>query len=287
MTVALSIKINDGVVLAADSATTLIGPHPTTGQSTVFNVYNNANKIFNLCKGLPIGAVTWGAGSIGNASISTLVKDLRLRFSGDLPSEYSEWELRPGTYTVESVANRFREFFYDELYVPEFEGQEGTPDLGFLMAGYSSDGDMAEEYELLLGRGECVGPRAIRDHNDSGIYANGQPQAINRLLLGFDPQLAQILRDDLEVPHDQVQPAMEVILDKLRATVLRPAMPIQDAIELADFLVDLTIKYARFSDGPDTVGGPTEVGAITKHEGFKWIQRKYYFDRELNPEGSR
>lgn len=60
-------------------------------------------------------------------------------------------------------------------------------------------------------------------------------------------------------------------------------MPIQDAIDLVEFLVDLTIKYSQFSPGATTVGGPIEIAAITKHEGFKWVRRKHYFTSELNP----
>ncbi|CAN5397067.1 hypothetical protein BH11ARM2_BH11ARM2_10810 [soil metagenome] len=41
--------------------------------------------------------------------------------------------------------------------------------------------------------------------------------------------------------------------------------------------------YYRFRPGDNTVGGPIEVAAITKHEGFKWIRRKLYYEREMNP----
>ncbi len=60
-------------------------------------------------------------------------------------------------------------------------------------------------------------------------------------------------------------------------------MPIQDAIDLAEFLVDLTTKFIRFCDGAQTVGGPIEIATITKHEDFKWIKRKHFFPRELQP----
>jgi hypothetical protein len=268
--------------LAADSASTLVGQDPTSEQPRViaFNVYNNANKVFNLSKGLPIGAVTWGAGSIGKASISTLVKDLRRRFLGTDP----DWHLARQTYTVQEVAERFRQFVYEELYLPEYRDWPEKPSLGFVIAGYSANADMAEEYLLLIGGGDCVGPTALRAHDDSGLYCDGQPEAILRLVSGMDPTLPWILEHDLGVPNDQIGPVVDYLRDRLRATFLKPAMPIQDAIDLAEFLVDLTIKYARFSDGPDTVGGPIEIAAITKHEGFKWIKRKYYYDRDLNPE---
>ncbi|MBL6082627.1 hypothetical protein JMJ56_32195, partial [Belnapia sp. T18] len=48
MTIIVSVKINDGVVMAADSAGTM-----GSGQ-----IYAHANKITNLCEGLPIGAMS-------------------------------------------------------------------------------------------------------------------------------------------------------------------------------------------------------------------------------------
>lgn len=57
----------------------------------------------------------------------------------------------------------------------------------------------------------------------------------------------------------------------------------QDAIDLAEFLVHLTIMFSRFSPGAPSVGGPIEIAAVTKHEGFKWIKRKHYYEQRLNP----
>src|SRR4051794_5713079 len=107
MTIAISLKVNDGLVLAADSASTLI--QTSESRPLVVNVYNHANKIANLRKGFPIGAVTWGGGSMGPASISTLLKDFRDRLTGAEP----EWRLG-SEWTVEEVATKLRAFIYDE-----------------------------------------------------------------------------------------------------------------------------------------------------------------------------
>jgi hypothetical protein len=65
MSIALIIGVHDGVVLAADSATTLATAAPMIPQGlNVLNVYENANKIFNLYKGKPLGCITFGSGSI-------------------------------------------------------------------------------------------------------------------------------------------------------------------------------------------------------------------------------
>lgn len=60
-------------------------------------------------------------------------------------------------------------------------------------------------------------------------------------------------------------------------------MPTHDAVELALFLAETQKLFARFSAGSNVVGGELDVATVTKHEGFKWIKRKYYYDRDLNP----
>ena len=109
MTIAISLKVNDGLVLASDSASTLM----EQGKADVLQVFNNAAKIFALRKGLPIGLMTWGAGSIGRAAISTLAKDLRQRFTK--PDEaHQDWHLDPEAYTMADVARQVRQFMYEE-----------------------------------------------------------------------------------------------------------------------------------------------------------------------------
>lgn len=61
------------------------------------------------------------------------------------------------------------------------------------------------------------------------------------------------------------------------------SMPVQDAIDLAEFLVDTTKGFFRFKLGADTVGGDTDIAVVTRHEGFKWIKRKHYYPHHLNP----
>lgn len=285
MTIAICIKINDGVVLASDSASTIFGQAPT-GQLVALNVYNNANKIFNLRKGLPIGAITWGAGSIGHSSISTIIKDLRQRFAGDDP-DHIDWKVKPDAYTVEQVASRLKEFVYDDLYEKEYRDfQHKKPNLGFIVTGYSSRASMADEFQIDIQNGLCTGPRRLRKPEESGITWSGEPEALNRLILGQSPGLPAKLQAQLGVQPAQMAQALANVLPQFQLALVFPAMPLQDAIELAEFMVDLTVKYSRFKPGAPTVGGPIEVAAISKHEGFRWIQRKYYFSRDLNPEDS-
>ena len=284
MTIAISLRVNDGVVLAADSATSLMVQNPGGGAPLVANVYNNANKIFNLRKGLPIGLITWGSGSIGSASIATLVKDLRRRLTGG-----NDWALDAQNYSVTAVAERVKEFFLVEHYTPAFAAWPIKPPLGFVIAGYSSGSPVPEEYMIQIDNtGACTGPVALRQADQVGVTWNGFPEPITRLIFGIASNLPQLIMDQL--PEEQraaVGRAIEIARPVLQVPLVQAAMPLQDAIDLAEYLAELTIGFSRFAPGASVVGGPVEIAAITKHEGFKWVSRKYYFQRDLNPEETR
>jgi hypothetical protein len=74
------------------------------------------------------------------------------------------------------------------------------------------------------------------------------------------------------------------IRQKTQETLAIPTMPIQDAIDLARYLVEVTIGFTKFSilKQPKAVGGAIEIAAITKHEGFRWVQRKSFYPAGLN-----
>ena len=88
---------------------------------------------------------------------------------------------------------------------------------------------------------------------------------------------------ELGVPDEQIEPALLHMVAQLAVPLAPAPMPIQDAIDLAVFLADTAIGFSRFSPGASTVGGPVDVAAITKHEGFKWVRRKFYYEAAYNP----
>ena len=52
----------------------------------------------------------------------------------------------------------------------------------------------------------------------------------------------------------------------------------------ARFLLETTIGFVKFSIArPKTVGGSIAIAAITKHEGFQWVQRTERVRRRLSP----
>lgn len=279
MTIAIALQVHDGAVLASDSAMTLTDP-TKTGPESVLNVYNNANKIFNLRKGLPVGAVIYGMGSIGSSSIATLIKDLRKRFASE-DSKHKDWALNPNKFTVEEVAKRAREFIFDENFKPLGLSPPGVQ-FGMILAGYSAGAQLSEVWTFEIRDGKCAAPNIVIPQGQSGCTAGGDPDFFCRVANGFSQKLEGALLK-AGIPQADLAGLMAKISPDMAETLVEAPMPIQDAVELAEFFVSGTTMFTKFKRGAATVGGPVESAAITKHEGFKWTNRKHYFDESLNP----
>ena len=255
--------------MAADSASSF--PNGMT--------YQHANKIVNLSKGLPIGAMITGTGGIGKESIDTLLKDLRLRFSGNDDS-HLDWALDPKNFTMQEIAGRVREFIFEEKI-----NSVGLTDVGMLirLCGYSSGSPLAETWDVAINGAECHIPTLLQGVDDFGPRWCGEYEALDRLILGVGTGFMQSAINQSFTKEAAIETKAKFTSD-LYATLSIPAMPIQDAIDLAKFLVETTIGFVKFSfDRPiKSVGGPIEIAAITKHEGFKWVQRKHFFRHDLN-----
>lgn len=59
-------------------------------------------------------------------------------------------------------------------------------------------------------------------------------------------------------------------------------LPKQDLAYMAESLVNLTAFKRKVSNDNETVGGAIDVAIISKGDGFIWVKRKHYFDKNLN-----
>lgn len=288
MSIAIVIGVHDGVVIASDSASTLSVSVAPTVVAGVLNVYNNANKVFNLYKGMPIGCVTFGAGSIGNSSIGTLIKDLRAKLMRKDEAEKLGFD--PARYTMEGISKIVAKFLGDECS-KQPDATQASLNIGLLLGGYSTGEALGETWNVEIRAGRSLPPRQMRKPEEPGVSWGGASEVIQRIIWGFSPNLFSVLAS---VSGGQGQPPVSsedlskqlnpILTAKLQAPLVFAPMPIQDAIDLARFLVDASITYSRFIPGAQIVGGPVEIAAITKHEGFKWISRKHYYDALINRE---
>ncbi|MCZ8271391.1 MAG: hypothetical protein O9306_12685 [Beijerinckiaceae bacterium] len=259
--------------MAADSATSLVinrGDH-----SEIVNVYRYGNKVFNLVRGKAVSAMTAGMGSIGSASIQELVKEFRSR----LTNAGDEFFLNDNI-NLENISNNAAKFLFEEKF-----SQHPVPaphTLEFWIGGFSTDSITPELWYMAIQNGALVGPKRMCGNLESGIFVGGQPEPILRLLNGFDHSLTMFMQDNA-VPQPNIDAFVSGLHARSSVSLHHPAMPIQDAIELADFFVDVTKRYFRFKPGADTVGGDTDIAVVTRYERFKWIKRKHFYPAELNP----
>lgn len=273
LTIALSIQVNDGLVFAADSATTFSGPN-----NQVLNVYNNANKVFQLHKELPLGMITWGLGSLSQSSMATLAKDFRALITSD-----PQHKINPQQYTVKDVADKFFDFIYTQRYVPEMASWQDKPALGFTIGGFSSGASHAEQWSIHIeqGSGNCPGPVSLATPGQMMVEWHGMPEALDRLVKGYSGLLPSVLQF-AGLTQPQIDLIKNLADQYMMAPIIMQGMPLKDVIDIARFLVDVAAKYTLYTPGSNGVGGPVEIAAITKHEDFKWIERKLYFAKELN-----
>ena len=277
MTVCVGIKVYDGLVFAADSATTLVG-HAPDGSTGVLNVWQHGNKVFNLHKKLPIAAMTCGMGHIGPASISTLTKDLRRLLTKD-----PDWKLNEKKYTIEQVARHAHKFFAD-LYNAVDPKPPNPHSFEFWVGGIGSDGLRGEAWKIQIENGTIRDLMLVADQqHDVRVFWGGQTSVINRLLFGFDETLPEALAAT-GTEQDAINAFVEGLKANSEVPLAHAAMPVQDAIAVADFLVETTKRLFAFKPGADVVGGDTDIATVTKHEGFKWIRRKHYYPHGLNLE---
>ncbi len=229
MTIIVSVKINDGVVLAADSAATFF-----SGQ-----VYVHAEKIVNLVKGLPVGVMVTGHGGIGSESITTILKDLRRRLSGR-DHIWREWTVDPDDYDIESIAHRLATLLREK--------DLSHTSMHLRVAGYSSDRPLPEIWDLVAIDGVLGAPSLLRGEDQWGVNWEGQREALDRLILGIPAGVDEALEKggcDRTLALQYIRGA--VGSGHLYNHVVLPAMPIQDAVDLARYLVETTIGFVRYS----------------------------------------
>jgi hypothetical protein len=238
MTVRVAVCVHDGIVFAADSAASLVAN--VGGRLAVTNVYKHGNKVFNLWKGLPICAMTCGMGNIGHTPINTLAKDLRRL----LKSGGADYKIDQAKYTIDDISTKARKFLYEDKYMRAgpFVGDHS---LEFWVGGYSTNSETHELRKITIINGNCDPPELLCGAGKSGIFPGGQIEPILRLVIGFDASLETAL-SAAGVAAKDVPPLLGMVKARSERFLCNESMPIQDAIDLADFLVDMTKRFFRF-----------------------------------------
>ena len=166
--------------------------------------------------------------------------------------------------------------FIKERYDSAYANLANSPLLGMYIGGYSKREFFSESYTFEFP--SSVGISRILQPVSKGkpIFGAswfGQTNPLSRLIKGYDPIFLNDIIKKMGVEQDVVQNWVNS-----RGTDLRlvfDGMPLQDAIDFANWAVQVVIGAFRFSSGPPLCGGATDIAVITP-TAFRWAQRKQW-----------
>lgn len=260
MTIAVSILVPEGVVLAADSRQVVSS---LSGQMRVDS--DNAIKIHQLNSHLAAVIIGQGSFYFNETESPQSIGEFFKATVAELPKNN----------TVKSTSvllhRRIGGVLKKHLSITK-DIQSG---LIFYIAGYDKNKDVGELYR-------CDVPGNVnleRKTTDPGAIWKGESSFINRLILGYDPLLLE--QNSLTEGKISESQTLHQICKGLQLYINFQTMPLQDAVDLATLLVQITIDLNRISNGLVSLpgrfpacGGKIDVAVVTRSQGFQWLQRK-------------
>lgn len=284
MTINISIAVAEGLVMAADSMSQM----QSGGQ--VLGTHTSVEKLTEIGD-VPMAAMTSGLGSIANRTIVSLIREFEFDAFGTR-EKANDFRQK----SVQDVAELLADFF-NARYCAEFQAgsQQTPPVLQIILGGYSPGRFFPEVFSINFpGRVlHQTHPRPGARPGDATITWAGVPTSLNRLILGIDLPALGLSRDLLItaaqpgfVPQPGAPPLPPPLPVDPVATASHYApliqmpnnldgMPLEEAVEFADYLGMVAIGYDRFTVGPPSVGGEFDVLAI-QPEGLSWYRRKKF-----------
>ena len=160
----------------------------------------------------------------------------------------------------------------------------------------------------------------ITNENNASICPFAQTDIMISLLKGIHPLMADNIFDKLSLALDKAKQKMletlsssgveEATVEKMNAidfdeideqfrndvlNFIRTSFTdgvvdavdsfnIFDMVKMAESLISITNLQRHFSSSEESVGGPVDVAVITKSEGFVWVNRKQWYQKDLNPQ---
>ncbi|MFQ5431000.1 MAG: hypothetical protein ACE5EN_00675 [Nitrospinota bacterium] len=268
MTIAAAYLVSDGVVLGADSSTTV---HVSTPQGkSVVQLLAHSQKVFEVGNNSRFGVCTWGAGSIGKISHRTIIA----RLADKIKKETSVKEA--AEYLINIV-------------------EPATKDAGIDFVGYYLGGREPVSHEPACFQIEVNKGKIIFEPLSLGLCSfSGNWKFFGRVFRGYDPQLPENLINELKRNlkssiSENFDDIFKTAFEKATASLVAAGhkdLPIREAIDFLYSYLHLTLKAVKFSFGPPSCGGPIEVGFITTDRPFRWVRHKPFTSAIIEQEGN-
>lgn len=264
MSLGVIFKGAEGIVLAADSRVTLQASRNQEGLTQIIPAhYDNATKLLQINGQTHVGVVTYGLGALGVAEPRTAYSFLP-EFEAELSNDGGGTR-RP----VDEFAERLSKFFqaqWQALMPADFNG----PDMAFMIGGYNEGEPYGKVYEVFIpSRPE---PSERHPGSEFGILWGGQSEYVDRIIRGFDERLPAQIQQALNLPNEQTAQ----LADQLRRAAQLPIpfqfLPLQDCVDLAIFMIRMTISLQHWVVDIRGVGGDINVAIVTRTGGYQSIQ---------------
>lgn len=259
MTIAAAFVTEEGVVLGADSTTTVI--FRETGRE---KFYNNAQKVFEI--GVPgqsrFGLVTYGDGKLGKLSHRTVVARLSEKIRSD---------------------TRVQDLVADLVSLGcEAECSEGREFVGYYVGGIEPGTFVPSGFNVTFGK---AGQEPRVQRLDPRPYFDGAPRFVFRALLGFDFALPDLVwkawakkhpaanEEQAKIEKADLEAAFVEAIEGI-PRVYSGLLPLRDALDFLDTYLQLSVKSHKFLIGSPICGGAVELAVITADRPFRWVRHK-------------
>jgi len=306
MTLIINIVTPEGIIMASDSRQSERNIKEFTRIST-----NSANKLFSLndkvivgTAGLAFFADNTGIRKNVSEYIESFKKDNKLDLLTveeiatklqeyinkhypwekqlDISAQQLEIEAKQNGDKILSLERRDDSIDF-KIKQPSGRIREGHLNIepvNLLVSGYNSDGT-TQTYEI-----NSPGEKILkRENNEFGCTWIGQGDVVSRLILGYDSKLFKV--PIIKAMGKKEDDDLRTQIRGLEYFIQWSLITLQDAVDLAVFLIKSTSIMQRFADGISMdvgdiqgVGGPIDVALITK-DGIKWINKKEITYSEL------
>jgi hypothetical protein len=254
MTLAISIRIPDGVVIAVDSLSTVTGNMRLMAEfGFKCSKCNHDNKLPNVelpPMAFPVSTKSsaqklvqfkrkFGIACYGNSFVN------RKSMYSQIRSLEANSKLSPDAIDVDGVAELFLDHFTKEL-TQEAGNLNKIPEkafpFGFQVVGFDKNG-IGKTWAVSIGRNPNK-----KAEEKIGLTMSGDTALLRKLL--------------------EPSPNMPAPLPNFMSFSL------QDAVDYSKFLIGFVADYQRFANMIPTVGGDIDVALVTNYSGLRWIEQK-------------
>lgn len=263
MSLGVVIKGTEGIVLAAESRVSL-NREERRGNTIIIERQDldHATKLLTFTgENRNIGVVTYGTAILGDVNNPRTAKSFIPEFEDSLP---------PGRLSIGEFAKCLSEFFikqWEEFIPPNYQGQP----MSFVVGGFDQDEAYGKVFLFVI-------PHQPKPEEKNpgkfGITWGGQGKFIHRIIMGYDPQVLEVVKDVIQPTSQKIQTLQQKLHQTVHLPMIYSFLPLQDCVDFAIFLIKTTIEAQRLSLEVAGCGGAVDVATITREDGLKFVQRK-------------